>query len=130
MNQDRMAVLGLRTLSGVFTCVAAVSLLAPHLLATGAEISLPSPSALAEFRAGYGGLFAGVATLCFVGARDETHRTLALGIAALVLGLFSGARFLSLVVDGSPNSLAYANHAAETIGFLAALMLWRQRSSR
>ncbi|MDP6946851.1 MAG: DUF4345 family protein, partial [Myxococcota bacterium] len=76
-------------------------------------------------RAAYGGSFAGLAALFFLGAHHRTYRSVALGIGALVLGVFTAARALSLVIDGTPSTLAFANHAAEAVGFALVLWLWR-----
>ncbi len=129
MDLDRFATHGLRLIGGVFVVVSALAITAPTMLAGGMEISLDTPSALAEIRAGYGGLFAGLAALFLMGAAHARHRSLALGVAALVLGIFASARVLSLVLDGTPNTVAFANQSAETIGFVLAFALWR-RSAR
>ena len=124
MTTDRLAVHALRLLAGIFLAVSLLCLGDPRILLDGMEIGLDSPSALAEARAAYCGLFGALATLSLAGAQRATHRRLAIGTAALVLGLFTAARILSFVVDGRPNNWALANQAAEAIGFVLATWLW------
>jgi hypothetical protein len=130
MSHEHLSRHGLRLLGGIFLVVSGVCLVDPTLLLDGMEIALETPSALAEARAGYGGAFAGLGTLFWLGSARPPYRALALGIAALVLGVFTVARLLSLALDGTPNALAFANHAAEALGFVLALGLWRAESRR
>jgi hypothetical protein len=125
MTLDRIAVHGLRLLAGVFGAVSLLCLLDPTLLLGNMEIGLETATALAEVRAGYGGTFAGLAVLFAVGAQRVNYRSLALGVASIVLGTFTLGRLLSLATDGVPSTLAFANHAVEAVGFALALWLWR-----
>jgi hypothetical protein len=125
MTLDRIAVHGLRLLAGVFGAVSLLCLLDPTLLLGNMEIGLETATALAEVRAGYGGTFAGLAVLFAVGAQRVNYRSLALGVASIVLGTFTLGRLLSLATDGVPSTLACANHAVEAVGFALALWLWR-----
>ena len=125
MTSEALPQLGLKVLAGIFVLVSAVCLLAPKLLLEGMEIGLSTPTAMAEARAGYGGAFAGLAVLFWLGATRPQQRSVALGIAALVLGIFTLARVLSLLLDGTPNTLAFINHGLEALGFVLAYALWR-----
>ncbi len=125
MTHDLLARHGLRLLGGIFLIVSGLCLAAPTLLLGDMEVGLETPTALAEIRAAYGGSFAGLAALFFLGAQHRAYRSVALGIGTLVLGVFTAARALSLVIDGTPSTLAFANHAAEGVGFLLVLWLWR-----
>lgn len=125
MNHEVFAMMGLRLLGGVFALISALCMLDPTLLLAPMEVGLQTPTALAEARAGYSGTFAGLAALFILGAERAEHRRLALGVAALVLGVFTLGRCVGLLVDGIPNSLAFANHAVEAVGAALALWLWR-----
>jgi hypothetical protein len=125
MNIERIATSGLWLLTAVFTAVSILCLVDPTVLLGAMEVGLETPSALAEVRAGYAGTFAGLAVLFGRGARRGEDRSLALGVAATVLGMFTVGRLLSLAMDGIPNTLAFANHALEALGFVLALWLWR-----
>ena len=121
MNQVISAFLYL--LSFVFAVVALQGLLVPTLLVLPVEIQLGSPASFAEIRAGYGGCFGGLAFLFGVGARRVDIRKMALTVAATVLGLFSMGRFLSLGIEGVPNSFSIVIHVAESLACLVALVL-------
>ncbi|MGB0589178.1 MAG: DUF4345 family protein [Myxococcota bacterium] len=125
MNVDRIASYGLWLLTSIFALVALLCLTDPTVLLGAMEIGLDSPSAMAEVRAGYAGTFGGLAVLFAIGARQSRMRRLALGIAAIVLGLFTLGRLLSMALDGAPNTLAFFNHALEAMGFVVALALWK-----
>ena len=125
MNVDRIATYGLWLLCAVFLLVSALCLIDPTILLGAMEIGLESPTALAEVRAGYSGTFAGLAMVFAQGARRADCRSDALGVAALVLGVFTFGRLLSLALDGTPSSLAFVNHGLEALGFVLALWLWR-----
>jgi len=125
MTHDTLARYGLRLLGGIFFAVSGTCLIAPKVLLGDMEIGLDTPTAMAEARAGYGGAFAGLAVLFWFGAQRVSLRSVALGIAAIVLGLFTLARAVSLAVDGVPSTLAFINHGVELVGFVLALWLWR-----
>ena len=125
MNVNRIAGYGLWLLSAIFALVALLCLTDPTVLLGAMEIGLDSPTAMAEVRAGYPGTFGGLAVLFAVGARQPNMRRLALGVAAIVLGLFTLGRLLSMALDGVPNTLAFINHALEAMGFVLALALWK-----
>ena len=114
----------LTLLAGIFGVLSVVGLVAPEVLLASVELPIPSPSAGAELRAVYFGGFLGFATIFGQGARDPALTPLATRTAALLLGCFSAARLLSLVLDGSPNAFSTAMHMLETGGFLMALSLW------
>ena len=128
MNHERLAHHGLRLLGGVCFIVSGICLVAPTVLLGGMEIGLETPSALAEVRAAYGGSFGGLGALFWLGAQRPAQRVLSLGIAALVFGLFTAARLLSLALDGTPSTLAVANHVVEAVAFVLAFALWRAAS--
>ena len=125
MNVDQIASYGLWLLTAIFALVALLCLTDPTVLLGAMEIGLDSPTAMAEVRAGYAGTFGGLAVLFANGARQPNLRRLALGVAAIVLGLFTLGRLLSVTLGGAPNTLAFINHALEAVGFLLALVLWK-----
>ena len=110
-------------LSFIFTLVALQALLVPSLFVLPVEIHLMSPAGFAEVRAGYSGCFGGLAFMFFRGAKYPEHRQLSLILAALVLGLFSLGRFVSLGVEGVPNDFSIIVHAAELCAFSFSCVL-------
>ena len=104
-------------LSFIFTLVALQALLVPSLFVLPVEIHIVSPAGFAEIRAGYSGCFGGLAFMFFRGAKELEHRQLSLILAALVLGLFSLGRFISLGIEGVPNDFSVIVHAAELCAF-------------
>ena len=92
-------------------------LLWPRRVSAVIGLQLPSPLGLSEFRATYGGLFAGAgAAVLLLASRDA-----ALVLAAGWLGAFV-ARFISLVVDRSTSKKNLAGLGIEAaIGTMLAL---------
>ena len=126
MRADRLAQLTLGALALAFLVVALQGLLVPTLLMAPVEIQLETTSGLAEVRAGYGGCFGGLAALFLVGARRASLMRPALGVGALVLGLFVVGRLVSLTFDGTPNLFSWAVLGAEAFGFGMCLLSWRR----
>ena len=118
----------LLTLGVIFAAVGLLGLLAPKLILDPVHIALETPSSLAEMRAAYGGTFLGLSTLAFLGWRHGALRQAALTIFAVVLGTFSGARALGLLLDGKPNTLSVVMHLLENVGFLLAAYCLRQQA--
>ena len=112
-------------LSLIFGVVAIEALFIPLALVNPVEIAIDSPSSFAEIRAGYGGGFGGLALLYWMGARNETIRSISLKIAVVVLGLFSLGRFVSLALEGIPNTFSMMIHSSEMIGCLISLAFLR-----
>jgi len=129
---DRFAPVGLTIAAVIFAAVGTTGLVAPELLASSAEIELPSPSAMAEFRAAYFGSFAACAVLFAQGARRPESRQIALLLLGLVTAGFVAGRLVSLAIDGLPGSLAMGNLALEFIGSVLAWSVWwhQRRAAR
>lgn len=109
-------------LAMVFGIVGLQALLIPRIFLEPVGIDLLTTSGYAEVRAGYGGLFTGAALLFAWGARREALRPVALTIAVWVLGVFAGARLVSLVVDGLPNPFSLAILGLELTGCTLAVV--------
>ncbi len=121
-----LTVAGLWLLAGIFTLVAVMGFAVPVQFTRPNRLEPDNPSALAEVRAAYGGLFGGLAVLFALGARDASIRPTALLIATVVLGVFAVARVVSRAVDGKPNGFSLTMHVVETTGFVLALVLLLQ----
>ena len=118
-------------LTVIFTIVSLQGFFLPVPLLEPVEIVLETASGLAEVRAAYGGAFAALAFLMFLGARNEAHALLALQVVTIVLGGCTLGRALSFVLDGKPNSFSILMHGVEAFGFLvgAFLVIARSKSS-
>jgi len=113
-------------LACVFAGVAGIGMCAPTVLFDPTGIALDTGAGAAEIRAAYGGLFGAVAYVFLDGAREPTRRRQALFVAVLVLGGFVLGRLVSWCVDGTPSApVAIVNLAAESLGFVVVLFLWR-----
>ena len=122
----RIETASLWLLASVFTVVAAIGLCAPSVLFDPTGVALDTLAGVAEIRAAYCGHFGGAAYVFAMGARDSSRRELALFLAVLVLGGFVLGRLLSWGLDGAPEApVAIINLAAESVGLVAALLLWR-----
>ena len=128
---SKLQPVALSVLSLVFAVVGCLGFFAPGVLFEPLGLQLESSAVLAELRAAYGGLFCTLAVAFGVGAARAEHRASALLLAVLVLGGFVLGRLISWGMDGAPtNPVAIANLIAESVGFVAALLLLRADSSR
>ena len=96
---------------------------APSAMAAIVDIELPTGTALAEFRATYGGFELGIAAFLAWCVRDDRRLRAGLMVTALSLAGFAAARLLSVALDGPVRSVTYLLLAAElggaTIAFIA-----------
>lgn len=103
-------------------------LVAPEALAARLDISLGSPSAVADFRAAYGGMTAGVgAMLALAVRRPSWHQpavtAAALGCAGLLLG-----RVVTLATHGPGNLFIEAMMLMEAALALGGWWVLRERA--
>jgi len=89
------------------------------------EIEAHTPAAKAELRAAYGGIMTGFACIVLMVLRNPHLMRNLMGIFALMLGVFTSARFLSLYLDGTPNSVALVVLGVEFVGFILVAILYR-----
>ena len=125
MKTHELTIIVLKVLALIFLLTGVQALIAPTVFVAATGIVLPDASSLAEVRAAYGGLLIGFAVLFWSGATRVSRRKPAIGIAALIFGLFAFARLLSLIVDGVPNAFSMVMHVVETAGFILTFLLWR-----
>ncbi len=103
----------------IFAAYGVGFLIAPQALASQLDITLGSASALADFRAMYGGLCLAVGAFFVLGLRFATWRRQAVVLATLGAGGLAVGRLTSIAIDGLPGPLVLAFLASE----LAALAL-------
>jgi hypothetical protein len=101
----------------------------PIELARFVEIDLGSPSALADFRAIYGGLALSVGALFALGLRRSDWFLPTLFLVAASSGGLALGRLYSMLVSGMPNGLVLAFLGTELASFVWALLGYRALTS-
>jgi hypothetical protein len=91
-------------------------LLFPLFMASVVGIELPTPSALIDFRATYGGFEIGLAIFFAICAFREEWIRPALAAQAVSLGGFAFGRIIGLTLDGAPQTIIYYLLIAECAG--------------
>ena len=100
----------------VFGSFGIAFLLFPLFMASIVGIELPTPSALIDFRATYGGFEIGLAVFFAVCAFREEWIRPALVAQAVSLGGFAFGRIIGLMLDGTPQTIIYYLLIAELAG--------------
>lgn len=127
---DVIAQLFLGANLAVFFLYAGAFLLAPRTFAAYLDITLGSPSALADLRAMYGGLCLGVGTLFALGIRQAEYRRVGILLATLTsAGLMLG-RLVTIAVDGVPGTLVLLFLGSEIVSVSVGLFLLRNNAQR
>lgn len=107
----------------VFAAFAAGSLVAPQAFAAQLDITLGSASAIADFRAVYGGLSLGVGVLFALSLREVSLRPTAVLLATLTAGGLMLGRLITMVTDGMPGPLVLVFLGSEVIAVAVGLVL-------
>ena len=112
----------LLTSAAVYSAIGGAFLAAPAGMARLVGVELTSATADNDVRAVYGGVAIGLAVFLGLaaGRRDWWHP--ALWVVLLSTGGMAGARVLSWILVGMPESVAFALHAAEVAGVAAAAL--------
>ncbi len=97
----------------------------PYRMAASVEVQLPTPTAVIDFRATYGGfdLVIGIAFAVCALYTEWTRPGVAL--LALVYAGFAGGRIIGLLLDGKPQPLMYQLLAIELTGLILSLIAFR-----
>jgi hypothetical protein len=101
-------------------------LVAPATLGSWLGVSLSGATADNDVRAVYGGLGVGIAAWCLASAARPSWIRPALSLVAVTLACMAAARVVSWLRVGFPEPIGFALHAAEGVGFLAALVALRR----
>ena len=96
-------------------------LLFPLLMASIVGIELPTPSAVIDVRATYGGLEIGLAMFFTICAFRESWIRPGLVAQAASLGGFAFGRIIGLILDGTPQPVIYYLLVAECAGCVLGL---------
>jgi uncharacterized protein DUF4345 len=114
----------------VFMAYAAAALAAPAQLAAQLDITLGSTSALADFRAMYGGLSLGCSVVFVAGLRNLSFRPAAVMLATFTsAGLILG-RLITIAVDGMPGTLVMVILATEVASAAMGFFLLKASASQ
>ncbi len=115
--------------AALFAVLGLVTLVAPTAFARALEMTVESATAVADFRAVYGGVCIWVTALSVLAVRREALRPGA--VLALVL-LLDGAifgRLLSWATHGPGSVLVFAQLGLEVVGATWGVLLLRSRAS-
>jgi hypothetical protein len=115
----------MRLSSVAFVVFGLVALLLPSALARTVEIELSSATALADFRAMYGGMSLGIGLLLIQGLRRPSWYLPSLLLLTVTCGTVATARIYSTLVSGVPSEMILAFAAIELLAF--GLGLWSYR---
>lgn len=112
----------------VFMAYGIAFLAVPALMAAGAGIALPVPTAVTDVRAVYGGLQLGLGCLLICWSRRPSLTTAGLYAIVATLGGITLARALGIVVDRSAETANLIVLAFEATGPLCALvaLVWER----
>lgn len=109
----------------IYLIIGVWCLVAPIQTSSGVEISLPTTTAIIDFRATYGGLLLGIG-IFFIICLKETYIRMGLILQALSLGGLAFGRVVGLILDGLPKPLLIYFLIAEIAGVvLAVFAFWR-----
>ena len=112
----------------IFCVVGLIGLLSPKTIMEPVQLLDMSVSTTAELRAAYGGTFLALATGAFLALKHHAYAPLVLTLFAVALGVFSGARALSLIVDGHPNVFSVAMQLLEGFGFVLTIVALKRQT--
>jgi hypothetical protein len=123
---DKVTKLFLLANAAVFWGFAAAGLLAPAWLAAQLDMTLGSTTALADFRAVYGGLCLGIGELLVMAISKEALQRPAITLATLMCGGLALGRIVTLATAGAAGPYIYASLASEVA--CAAVGAWLLRA--
>lgn len=103
-------------------------LLAPQKLAAGLDITLNSATALADFRAMYGGLSLACAGMFVLAIKNASMRHSALLLAVFGAGGLMIGRLITMAFDGMPGPVIFVMLATEAFAVVGGLFLLRRSS--
>jgi hypothetical protein len=100
-------------------------LLAPQKLAAELDITLGSATALADFRAMYGGLSLACAAFFALAIKNVSMRHSALLLAVLGAGGLMIGRLITMAFDGMPGAVIFVMLATEVFAVVGGVILLR-----
>jgi Domain of unknown function (DUF4345) len=110
----------------LFALFGVVAMFAPSLLGTPLDFTLPSPTALADFRAVYGGLSLALATFTGLALRRAELRPAAVLVLTLALDGLAFGRLMSWVLSGPGSAIIFAQLGLEVVAATWGALLLRQ----
>ena len=96
----------------------------PRAMAAYVEVQLPTPTALIDFRATYGGFDLAIGIFFAICAFHAAWTRPGVAALALVYGGFAGGRIVGLLLDGTPKPLMYQLLATELTGLALSCVAW------
>lgn len=105
----------------VFGGIGLACLLFPVQMAVGIDISLPTPTAIIDFRATHGGFLLGLGLFFIYCLFNKAFLRVGLIVQAVSLGGFAFGRLVGLALDGTPKTILIYLLFAEIIGCVLAI---------
>jgi hypothetical protein len=112
----------------IFGGIGFACLFFPVQVAAGIDISLPTPTAIIDFRATYGGFLLGLGLFFIYCLFNKTFLRVGLIVQAVSLGGFAFGRIVGLALDGTPKTILIYFLIAEIIGCILAIYAFMQIS--
>jgi Domain of unknown function (DUF4345) len=100
-------------------------LAAPIQTSSGIDIQLPTPTAIIDFRATYGGLLVGIG-IFFIVCLKEAYLKIGLILQALSLGGLAFGRIVGIILDGMPRPLLIYFLVAEIAAVILAMFAFQR----
>lgn len=126
MAPMKLAKISIAVTAAVYLIIGIMFLTAPVYWAEGVDITLPTPTAVIDLQATYGGCMAGLGVFFLYCLRNEASIRTGLVLQALTLGGFALSRVLGIVLYGRPEPLIYYLLVSEAGGVLLALYCLRR----
>jgi Domain of unknown function (DUF4345) len=112
--------------AALFALFGVVAIFVPSVLATPLDLTLPSPTALADFRAVYGGISLALAALSVLAlTRAELRPAVVLALTLTLDGLAFG-RLMSWALSGPGSAIIFAQLGLEVVAAAWGALLLRQ----
>ncbi|NNE99008.1 MAG: DUF4345 domain-containing protein [Pyrinomonadaceae bacterium] len=110
----------------VYLAIGIIFLADPVYWASSIDISLPTPTAVTDLRATYGGCMLAIGVFLLFCLKNSAFLKAGLTFQVISFAGFGLSRLAGILLDGQPRAIMYYLLAAEICGFLlGAFGLWQ-----
>jgi len=110
----------------VYLAIGIIFLADPIYWGSSVDISLPTPTAIIDLRATYGGCMFAIAVFLFYCLKNSTLLKAGLIFQIISFAGFGLSRFAGILLDGPPRAIMYYLLIAEIFGFILGVFgLWQ-----
>ena len=110
----------------VYLAIGIIFLVDPIYWASSLDISLPTPTAIIDLRATYGGYMFAIAVFLFYCLRNSELMKVGLIFQVISFAGFGLSRFAGILIGGHPRAIMYYLLIAEILGFALGIFgLWQ-----